>query len=127
MKKSEILTIILVLLAGIIASVQFTKPKNSIPEFADQSWVRYVDDTEYISYDSDGNYSYWCSCGNPVDNFDMCDTYSYNDKTKTITLNCIGTNDTIKVISFTDKELVLQFGKSERIFTNTKYEIEEEE
>ena len=57
----------------------------------------------------------------------MCDTYSYNDKTKTKTLNCIGTNDTIKVISFTDKELVLQFGKSERIFTNTKYEIEEEE
>ena len=127
MKKPVILTIILVLVlfTGIVIASLATN-KNSIPPFANQSWIRYDSDTEHLSFSSEGDFSYWCSCGNPVDNADICETYSYNPDTKTITLHCYGPNETIKVIKHTDKKLVLQFGKEKRTFTNAKY-VEDEE
>ena len=127
MKKTVILTIILVLVlfTGIVIASLATN-KNSIPPFANQSWIRYDSDTEHLSFSSEGDFSYWCSCGNPVDNADICETYSYNPDTKTITLHCYGPNETIKVIKHTEKQLVLKFGNEKRTFTNAKY-LEDEE
>lgn len=128
MKKSIILTIILVLvlLTGIVIASLVTN-KNSIPSFANQSWIRYDSDTEHLSFSSEGDFSYWCSCGSPVGNADICETYTYNPETKTITLHCYGPNETIKVIKHTDKQLVLKFGSETRTFTNAKYDEYEEE
>ena len=129
MKKPIILTIILVLVlitCIVIASLANTG-KTSIPPFANQSWIRYDSDTEHLSFGRDGEFSYWCSCGNPVDNADMCETYTYNAESKTITLNCYGPNEKIKVIKYTDKQLVLKFGSETRTFTNAKYVEDEEE
>ena len=127
MKKPVILTIILVLVlfTGIVIASLATN-KNSIPPFANQSWIRYDSDTEHLSFSSEGDFSYWCSCGNPVDNADICETYSYNPETQIITLHCYGPNETIKVIKHTEKQLVLKFGNEKRTFTNAKY-LEDEE
>jgi len=39
----------------------------------------------------------------------MCETYTYDDSTKTITLNCIDSTETIKVVSYSGNKLVLDF------------------
>ncbi|MGN0966035.1 MAG: hypothetical protein ACI4OP_00365 [Candidatus Coprovivens sp.] len=129
MKKAIIMTLILVLVltTGIVIASLAKTSKNSIPPFANQSWIRYDSDEEHLSFSSEGEFSYWCSCGNPVDNADMCETYTYNPKSKTITLNCYGPNEKIKVIKHTKDTLVLKFDKETRTFTNAKYLDNEEE
>lgn len=42
--------------------------------------------TETITFWEDGGFSYSCACGSPVGDFDIYDSYKYNDKNNTITL-----------------------------------------
>lgn len=89
--------------------------------FSDISWTRETEaDTEYIEFFSDGSFSYYCACGEPVNDSDLCEGYTYNDKTKTITLNCMEkTNSmvtTIVIKSCDENCLKLDFNGEVRKF-----------
>lgn len=93
-------------------------------KFTDISWERPSDndnDKTYIEFYSNGMFGYYCSCGNPIENYDLCSEYTYDDATKTITLKCEKNSKniekTIKIKSQTSKKLVLSFGKETRTFT----------
>ena len=90
--------------------------------FTDVSWTRNApNDIETIRFGADGSFSYYCACGNPVNDSDLCEGYTYDDKTKTITLNCIETTDemvtVITIEKYNDEELHLNFDGEIRIFT----------
>ena len=89
--------------------------------FSDVSWTRDSEhDIETIVLKSNGRFTYYCSCGNPVNDSDLCENYTYNEETKEITLNCIEeTEDTItkiKVVSSTNTILELDFNGEIRKF-----------
>ena len=90
--------------------------------FTDITWVRQTEaDTEYLTFGSDGNFSYYCACGEPVNDSDLCEVYTYDDVTKTIDLNCSDTTEdmvtTIGVISCDEQQIELDFDGEIRIFT----------
>ena len=123
MKKNIIILILLVL---VLTGCSDTKEKpqekkNSYLPFTDISWTRAGEnDTETISFKSDGKFSYYCACGNPVNDSDWCDIYTYNEETKEITLECFEETDktitTIKVINSTETTLELDFNGEIRKF-----------
>ena len=89
--------------------------------FSEVTWIRdTLEDVETLIFNDDGSFSYSCACGNPVNDADLCDGYTYNEDTKEIKLNCFETTEdtitTIKVVSLTDKTLELDFGGEIRIF-----------
>lgn len=90
--------------------------------FVDVSWTREAaHDIETIRFGEDGSFSYSCACGNPVNDSDLCEGYTYDDATKTITLDCIEITDdmvtVIKIVKCDEKELHLDFNGETRIFT----------
>ena len=103
--------------------VLFTGCQNySEYAFTDIAWTREAgQDMETIRFGADGSFSYSCSCGNPVNDSDLCDGYSYDDETKMITLDCYEITDemvtTIKLVKYDEKELHLDFNGEIRIFT----------
>ena len=103
------------------------KPENQNLEysqylFVNTSWIRDAEhDTETIRFGADGKFTYYCACGNPVNDSDLCEGYTYDDSTKTISLNCIETTDemvtTIKILKCDESSLQLDFDGETRIFT----------
>lgn len=90
--------------------------------FVNISWTREVEnDIETIRFGADGSFAYSCSCGNSVNDSDLCEGYTYDDETKTITLECIETTDemitVIKIVKCDENELQLDFNGEVRIFT----------
>ena len=90
--------------------------------FTDVSWTRNApNDIETIRFGADSSFSYYCACGNPVNDSDLCEGYIYDAETKTITLNCIETTDemvtVITIEKYNDEELHLNFDGETRIFT----------
>ena len=60
------------------ASVDYSKYS-----FVNTIWTRDVaHDTETIRFGEDGRFSYYCGCGNPVNDSDLCEGYIYDDATK---------------------------------------------
>ena len=104
------------------------KPENqnvdySQYSFVNTSWTRDAEhDIETLRFGADGNFTYYCACGNPVNDSDLCEGYTYDDATKTITLNCIETTDemvtTIKIVKCDGNSLQLDFNGEIRIFEN---------
>ena len=93
--------------------------------FTDVSWTRDAEhDIETIRFNSNGGFVYYCSCGNPVNDSDMCEKYTYDDKTKEIKLDCFETSDEtitkIKIVNETDETLELDFDGEIRKFTKEK-------
>lgn len=89
--------------------------------FVDEKWTRTTEhDTEFISFSKDGKFSYYCACGNPVNDSDLCDTYTYEDDKKIIKLKCSekikDTVTKIKLKKSTDDELILDFNGDIRKF-----------
>ena len=96
--------------------------KKTIYEFMDVSWTRDAEnDVETIRFGSDGHFTYYCACGNPVNDSDLCESYTYDDSTKTITLDCFEITDemvtVIKLVKYDGEELHLDFDGDVRIFT----------
>lgn len=94
---------------------------NADAAFFDISWTREADhDTETIRFGEDGSFSYSCGCGNPVNDSDLCEGYTYDAATKTITLDCMETTDEmvtiIKVVKCDENSLHLDFDGEIRIF-----------
>ncbi|MGN0311235.1 MAG: hypothetical protein ACI4CC_00545, partial [Lachnospiraceae bacterium] len=93
--------------------------------FTDITWVRQTEaDTEYLTFGSDGSFSYYCACGEPVNDADLCEGYTYDDATKTIVLNCSETTEDmvtrILLISYDEQRIELNFDGEIRIFTREK-------
>jgi hypothetical protein len=91
--------------------------------FVNTSWTRDAEhDIETLRFGADGKFTYYCACGNPVNDSDLCEGYTYDDSTKTITLNCIETTDemvtTIKIVKCDENSLQLDFNGEIRIFEN---------
>lgn len=119
---------ILILLLGVILLTGCAKEEKvdySNYSFTDVSWTRDGEnDIETIRFNSDGSFSYYCSCGNSVNDSDMCESYTYDDETKEIKFNCFETTEdmitTIKVINYTDTTLELDFDGEVRTFEKSK-------
>ena len=119
MKRNIVILMFVVLL---LTGCGNTKEKDySNHSFTNVSWTRKgQNDTETIVFKSDGRFTYYCSCGNPVNNSDLCETYSYNDETKEITLDCLEeTEETvtnIKIVNSAETTLELDFNGDIRKF-----------
>jgi len=122
MKKIIILVLTALLLTGCDSTREEKQEKDySKYSFTDISWTRDAEnDIETIVFKSNGRFVYYCSCGNPVNDSDLCENYTYNDKTKEITLDCFEeTEETvtkIKVVKSTETTLELDFDGEIRIF-----------
>ena len=95
--------------------------ENSKPAFADISWKRDAEnDVETIRFGADGSFSYSCSCGDPVNDADLIEGYTYDDNTKTVTFDAVETTEDmvtkVTVVSCDEKKLVLDFDGEEREF-----------
>lgn len=89
--------------------------------FMDISWTRDTEaDTETIFFGSDGSFRYFCGCGNPVNDADLCEGYTYDEKSGSITLECIEMTEEmvteIEVVSCDGDTLELDFDGEIRRF-----------
>ena len=121
MKKIIILVLAALLLTGCESTKEQQEKDYSNYSFTDVSWTRDAEnDIETIVFKSNGRFVYYCSCGNPVNDSDLCENYTYNDKTKEITLDCFEeTEETItkiKVVKSTENTLELDFDGEIRTF-----------
>ena len=93
--------------------------------FTDVAWTRDGgNDIETIRFNSNGSFSYYCSCGNPVNDSDLCESYTYNDETKEIKFDCFETTEetitNIKIIEMSEDILELDFNGEIRKFEKEK-------
>ena len=122
--------IIVVLMLGVLflsgcEEKKKTKIDYSEYLFSDVNWTRDSgNDIETIVFRSDGSFSYYCSCGNPVNDSDLCESYVYNDKTKEIKLDCFETSEetitSIKIVEMSKDVLELDFNGEIRKFEKEK-------
>lgn len=89
--------------------------------FTDISWTREAEhDIETIRFGSDGSFVYYCACGNPVNDSDLNEGYTYDDETKTIIIEYIETTEEtvskIKIEECDDKSIKLNFDGEIREF-----------
>ena len=124
-KTALIVISIFTLILGIIDSVKRnqTTYNDSLKEYDERivshSWERDGgSDIETIYFTEDGKFGYYCSCGSPVDYYDLCDSYKYDQETNTIKLQCLpGVKvDKLKILEVTDTKLVLDFEGEKREF-----------
>ncbi len=45
----------------------------------EHNWIRVGNCEEHIVFTRNGGFSYWCSCGSPVDDYDLYDSFECND------------------------------------------------
>ena len=93
--------------------------------FTDVSWTRDAEnDVETIVFKSNGRFAYYCSCGNSVNDSDLCESYTYNDETKEIKFDCFETTEemitSIKIVEMTEDVLELDFNGEIRKFEKEK-------
>lgn len=124
MKKSISILLIVSFVCTFLASCKLKQGYGDYP-FVNVEWTRSTkSDTEFINFYDDGNFSYYCGCGNPVNDSDLCEGYTYDDGTKTITLKYSEKTEeaitSIIVKKCTDNELILDFNGDIRTFENAK-------
>ena len=124
MKKIIILLLITFLITG-CSNENSNKVNYSQYAFTDVVWERDAEnDLETVIFEWNGSFTYYCACGNPVNDSDLCETYTYNDTTKEIRLNCSDvsaeTITIIKVVESTKNTLKLDFGDEIREFKREK-------
>ena len=119
MKK---IIIILLLAALVLTGCEENKEKDySEYMFTDITWIRDSGhDLETIIFHADGSFVYYCACGNPVNDSDLCESYTYNDETKEIKFNCFETTEemitSIKIVEMSEDVLKLDFNGEIRKF-----------
>ena len=125
MKKIIIILLLITFLITGCSNENSNKVNYSQYAFTDVVWERDAEnDLETIIFESNGSFTYYCACGNPVNDSDLCETYTYNDTTKEIRLNCSDvsaeTITIIKVVESTKNTLKLDFGDEIREFKREK-------
>ena len=126
--KKNIIVLILVgmFLTGCGATKEKIQEKDySEYSFSDVRWTRDGgNDIETLVLKSDGSFSYYCSCGNPVNDSDLCESYTYNDETKEIKFECFETTEemvtNIKIVEISEDVLELDFNGEIRKFEKEK-------
>ena len=93
--------------------------------FTDVSWTRDTEhDIETLRFNSDGRFTYYCACGNPVNDSDLCDGYIYNDENQEIKLECFEITEemvtNIKIVEMSEDVLELDFNGEIRKFEKEK-------
>ena len=93
--------------------------------FTDIIWTRDGgNDIETLVFKSDGSFRYYCSCGNPVNDSDLCESYTYYDETKEIKFNCFETTEemitNIKIVEMSEDALELDFDGEIRRFEKSE-------
>ena len=125
-KKIIILMLVAILLTGCTENKEKeTKIDYSKYLFTDVVWTRDSGhDIETIKFGADGSFRYYCACGNSVNDSDLCESYTYNDKTKEIKFNCFETTEemitNVKITEMTEDVLKLDFNGEIRIFEKQK-------
>lgn len=125
-RKLIVLILIALLLTGCGIKKENSPEKDySKYLFTDISWTRDGgNDIETIVFKSDGRFTYYCSCGNPVNDSDLCENYTYNEETNEITLDCFEeTEETItiiKIVNSTETTLELDFDGEVRKFEKSE-------
>ena len=89
--------------------------------FTDTSWTRDAEhDIETIRFGSDGSFVYYCACGNPVNDSDLNDGYTYDNETGTITVKYFETTEEtvseIKIEAYDEGYIKLNFNGEIREF-----------
>ena len=127
MKKNIIILMLVVLfLTGCGEKKEIHQEKDySKYLFSDIRWTRDGEnDIETLILKSDGSFSYYCSCGNSVNDSDLCESYTYNDETKEIKFDCFETTEemitNVKIIEMSEEVLELDFGGEIRKFVKEK-------
>ena len=128
-KKKISLTFIFIMACILLLSACTKEPLSYDYDFVNTRWTRDTEgDTEYIRFSEDGAFSYYCACGNPVNDSDLCEGYTYDEETDLITLDYAEkTKETIskiKLVECTGEILKLDFDGDIRIFVS---EPDEEE
>ena len=95
--------------------------------FTDVVWTRDSGhDLETIIFDADGGFRYYCACGNPVNDSDLCEGYTYDDETGEIEFHCVETTEEmvtkVRIVEMTEDVLKLDFGGEIRSFEKEKPE-----
>ena len=122
MKKIIVLLLMGMFLTGCVKENKNTQEKDySEYLFADVVWTRNGEnDIETLKLNSDGTFTYYCSCGNSVNDSDLCESYIYNDKTKEIEFECFETTEEmvtkVKIVSVSEEMLELDFNGEIRTF-----------
>lgn len=98
-----------------------TEAEEKLCSFIDIRWTRDTEaDTEFLYFSPDGQFRYSCACGEPVNDADLCEGYSYDPETKTVSLDYPEkTDETVTVLlvkSCTADTLVLDFNGDVRTF-----------
>ena len=92
------------------------------PEFlTEKSWIRVGNCEEHIRFEEEGEFAYWCSCGSPVDDYDLYDSYSYRDNL--ITMKGGEDKTTARVIYYDESYLCLYLEAEDecRVFVDESY------
>lgn len=118
-----IIIIILILIIGILTLSKYLENKKYNDKLdniiTQNNWSRETkNDIEFIYFNENGDFGYYCSCGNGVDYYELCDSYKYDEKTETIKLKCSLpiVNNKIKVIESNENSLTLKINGEERTF-----------
>ena len=124
-KIALILIMIFAFILGFIETFNLDIPlykdslKTAYPEITSHSWERDGGgDIETIYFTEEGDFGYYCACGSPVDYYDLCDSYKYDQATNTIKLKCypgVKVNK-LKIIEVSSTKLVLDFDGEKREF-----------
>lgn len=130
-KKLKFLPLFFIMLCMLFLTACTKEPVSYDYDFVNITWTRDAEnDTEYIRFSEDGTFSYYCACGNPVNDSDLCEGYTYDADTDMITLKYLEkTKETIskiKLVEYTDDSLTLDFNGELRIFTPESEEDDKE-
>ena len=97
------------------------EPDYSEYGFTDVNWTRDSGhDIETIRFSADGSFYYSCACGNPVNDADLCEGYTYHEETNEITLDYMESTEemvtTIRIVQVSEDVLELDFNGEIRTF-----------
>ena len=121
MKKKIIYGLMLCVL--LMTSCQSSQPLDiTLNNFTDISWTRDGGhDSETICFRSSGAFAYYCSCGNPVNDSDLCDGYVFDEDTGEIALDYFELTDEVvtnlKIVNLTTDTIEIDFDGEIRTFT----------
>ena len=124
MLRKNILFLLILSLSIILIGCTLKVDYSEYP-FADKTWTRETEhDIENIRFTADGSFDYWCACGNPVMDSDISDGYTYDDKTKTITVKYLepleDTVSKIKIVKCDDESIELEVDGEILVFKNSQ-------
>ena len=125
MKRIMILFMVVVMFLTSCGETKEQEIDYSAYLFTDVIWTRdNGHDIETIIFHADGSFRYYCACGNPVNDSDLCESYEYDDNTKEIKLDCFETTEdtitSIKIVELSEDILKLDFNGEIRTFEREK-------